>query len=165
MGINPVFRRSFAAKLNRTNKMLLLRARASSSANATNQPQDQASKSAKVALPQPPQVSVLTSIKHQEQPFELAECQVAGPPMEPSSVTSMPSGYAPLVSNYQGSAPYAAVPEMHLECDCAGQAEGFAASHSGQLQLAQQVDQYSAHPEYHILDHTSQVARYECLRQ
>lgn len=34
LGINPVFRRSFAAKLNRTNKMLLLRARTSNNNNS-----------------------------------------------------------------------------------------------------------------------------------
>lgn len=33
MGINPVFRRSFAAKLNRTNKMLLLKARSANNSN------------------------------------------------------------------------------------------------------------------------------------
>lgn len=34
LGINPVFRRSFAAKLNRTNKMLLLRARANNNSTS-----------------------------------------------------------------------------------------------------------------------------------
>lgn len=36
LGINPVFRRSFAAKLNRTNKMLLLKARSANSSSSTN---------------------------------------------------------------------------------------------------------------------------------
>lgn len=45
LGINPVFRRSFAAKLNRTNKMLLLRARTSNNTLNANPEQQKIQKS------------------------------------------------------------------------------------------------------------------------